>query len=364
MMYNWQQSDWPHFQYQTESLTDSLFAFAESAGRIGAFFENLPEALQTDALINMMVAEAVKTSEIEGEMISREDVISSIKNNLGLHPDHKPVKDKRAQGIAELMLDVRSSFSDPMDEDMLFRWHNMLMKGNIKINAGQWRSHHEPMRVISGGLGRETVHFEAPSSSQVPAEMRKFIDWFNHSISTIKNPVIRSAIAHLYFESIHPFEDGNGRIGRAISEKVLAQGLERPVLLSSSRTIEKNKKAYYEALKLAQRSNEITPWLQYFTEMSRDAQLQAEEEVRFTIRKTQFFDKLKNQLNQRQLRVIKRIFAEGPQGFEGGMSAKKYMAIAKTSKATATRDLQDLSEKGVFVIVGSGRSTRYQMKFD
>lgn len=362
MTYNWQQSDWPHFQYQTDGLTDSLFAFAESAGRISAFFENLPEALQMDALINTMVAEAVKTSEIEGEMISREDVISSIKNNLGLHPEHQPVKDKRAQGIAELMLDVRSSFADPMDEAMLFRWHSMLMKGNTKINKGQWRSHHEPMQVISGGMGRETIHFEAPPSSQVPTEMQGFIAWFNSYQLTIKNPVIRSAIAHLYFESVHPFEDGNGRIGRAISEKALAQGLERPVLLSLSRTIENNKRAYYEALKQAQRSNEITPWLAYFTEMSRSAQLQAEEEVRFTIRKAQFFDRLKGQLNDRQVRVIQRMMAEGPGGFQGGMSAKKYMAIAKTSKATATRDLQDLSEKGVFISIGGGRSTHYQLE--
>jgi Fic family protein len=218
------------------------------------------------------------------------------------------------------------------------------------------------MRVISGGMGREIVHFEAPPSSQVSTEMQSFIDWFNQSLATIKNPVLRSAIAHLYFESIHPFEDGNGRIGRAISEKALAQGMGRPVLLSLYRTIEKDKKAYYEALKLAQRSNEITPWLAYFATMARDAQVQAEEEVRFTIRKTQFFDQLQDQLNERQLRVIKRMLAEGPQGFEGGMSAKKYMAIAKTSKATATRDLHDLSERGIFIVVGSGRSTRYQLE--
>lgn len=362
MTYNWQQTDWPDFTYQTESLTDSLFAFAESAGRIGAFFENLPETLQTDSIINMMVAEAVKTSEIEGEMISREDVISSIKNNLGLHPEHIPVKDKRAQGIAELMLDVRNSFEEPLDTEMLFRWHRMLMKGNTSIKVGQWRSHHEPMQVISGGIGKETVHFEAPPSDRVPHEMKRFVEWFNQTQPSIKNPVIRSAIAHLYFETIHPFEDGNGRIGRAISEKVLSQGLGRPVLLSLSRTIESDKKSYYSALKQAQRTNEITQWLQYFTDVSRDAQLQAEEEVRFTIRKTQFFDRFKGQLNERQTKVIKRMLAEGPEGFEGGMRTKKYMAIAKTSKATATRDLQNLTEKGIFTVVGSGRSTRYQIK--
>jgi len=362
MKYNWQQSDWPHFQYQTENLTDSLFAFAESVGRVGAFYENLPQKSQTDAIINIMVAEAVKTSEIEGEMISREDVISSIKNNLGLHPEHKPVKDKRAKGIAKLMLDVRDGFANEMDEEMLFRWHRMLMEGNTQINAGQWRSQQEPMRVISGGIGREIVHYEAPPSSQVAFEMGRFIKWFNQSIQTIPNYVIRSAIAHLYFESIHPFEDGNGRIGRAISEKVLAQGLKRPVLLSLSRTIEKEKTTYYEALKNAQRSNEITPWLQYFSEVARNAQLQAEEEIYFTIQKTHFFDQYKDQLNGRQIKVINRMLTEGAQGFKGGMSAKKYMAIAKTSKATATRDLQDLSEKGIFIVVGSGRSTRYQLE--
>ncbi len=175
----------------------------------------------------------------------------------------------------------------------------------------------------------------------------------------INKPAVRSAIAHLYFESIHPFEDGNGRIGRAISEKALSQGVRRPVLLSLSKAIEANKKKYYEALQIAQRSNEITDWICYFVNMTIDAQNKAENQIEFTLKKTKFFDYFESQLNERQLKVIRRMLEEGVKGFEGGMNTKKYISISHTSKATATRDLQDLVEKTIFIPSGGGRSTSY-----
>jgi Fic family protein len=221
------------------------------------------------------------------------------------------------------------------------------------------------MQVVSGPIGKETVHYEAPPSSIVSAEMQRFIQWFNDTgkgaALEISKPAIRSAIAHLYFETIHPFEDGNGRIGRAISEKALSQGLGQPVLLSLSKTIEANKADYYQALKAAQRSNEITPWIRYFVGVVLAAQKEAEEQIDFTLKKAKFFDRYDAQLNDRQLRVLRRMLEEGPKGFDGGMSAKKYVAITKTSKATATRDLQDLADKGALVAVGGGRSTRYEV---
>jgi Fic family protein len=217
------------------------------------------------------------------------------------------------------------------------------------------------MQIVSGGIGQELVHFEAPPSKQVPAEMDGFINWFNTSQDEIKKPILRAAIAHLYFESIHPFEDGNGRIGRAIAEKALSQSIGRPVLFSLSKSIEGNKKTYYDALQRAQRSNEITDWINYFVKTVLDAQIDAEQEIEFTLKKTKFFDEHKDELNDRQQKVVRRMLEEGHQGFEGGMNARKYVSLTGASKATATRDLQDLVQKEIFKPIGGGRSTRYEI---
>jgi len=308
-----------------------------------------------------MVSEAIKTSEIEGEYLSRKDVMSSIRRNFGLNPELPASKDKRVEGITDLMLAIRKHFTTPLTEKMLFDWHTMLMKGSKGIEIGQWRSHEEPKQIVSGAIGREIVHFQAPPSNTVPSEMNGYITWFNQSRDLIHKPIIRSAIAHLYFESIHPFEDGNGRIGRAIAEKALSQSIDRPVLFSLSKSIESNKNNYYTALKAAQRSNEITEWIKYFVETVLDAQIDAEKEIEFTLKKTKFFDQHKNELNERQQKVVRRMLEEGYQGFEGGMNARKYISITSTSKATATRDLQELVQKGIFESIGGGRSTRYKL---
>ena len=364
MKYNWQQKDWTHFQYETEAIEDLLYDFAKRTGRISGFLDGFSESDQTEAMINLMVSEAIKTSEIEGEYLSRKDVMSSIRRNLGLNPELPASKDKRVEGITDLMLAIRKHFMTPLTERVLFDWHTMLMKGSKGIEIGQWRSHEEPMQIVSGAIGREIVHFQAPPSNTVPLEMKRFISWFNESRNLIHKPIIRSAIAHLYFESIHPFEDGNGRIGRAIAEKALSQSIDRPVLFSLSKSIESNKNDYYTALKAAQRSNEITEWINYFVKTVLDAQIDAEKEVEFTLKKTKFFDQHKNELNERQQKVVRRMFEEGYQGFEGGMNARKYVSIASTSKATATRDLQDLVQKGIFVPIGGGRSTKYDLKIE
>lgn len=365
MSYNWQQNDWPQFSYDLSSMEVSLLLFSERIGRTSGLLAGLSEADQTASVIDMMVAEAVKTSEIEGEMLSRRDVMSSIKNNLGLNPTPEHVQDRRADGVVELMLDVRDSFAEPLSVEKLFAWHRMLMKGNGMVQVGVWRTHAEPMQVVSGPIGRQKVHYEAPPSDRVSDEMEAFIQWFNDSASggkvSIVSPLVRSAVAHLYFETIHPFEDGNGRIGRAISEKALSQGFNRPVLLSLSRAIEADRNAYYDALQAAQSSNEITAWISYFVAMLLEAQTQAEEHVEFTLKKAKLFDQFEAELNERQLRVLRRMLEEGPKGFKGGMSAKKYISMTKASKATATRDLQDLAKRGIFVAVGGGRSTRYEI---
>jgi len=361
MKYNWQQKDWPNFQYKIDAIEEMLFDFAQRTGRISGVLDGFSESEQSEAMINLMVSEAIKTSEIEGEYLSRKDVMSSIRRNLGLNPELPVSKDKRVEGVTELMLAIRKQFKAPLTEKMLTNWHTMLMKGSKGIELGQWRSHEEPMQIVSGAIGREVVHFEAPPSNTVSSEMSDFIQWFNESQRSIKKPIIRSAISHLYFETIHPFEDGNGRIGRAIAEKALSQSIGRPVLFSLSKSIESNKNKYYDALKAAQRSNEITDWINYFVKTVLDAQIDAEQEIEFTLKKTKFFDNHKDALNERQHKVVRRMLEEGHRGFEGGMNARKYVSIASTSKATATRDLQDLVLKGIFKPVGGGRSTRYEV---
>lgn len=198
--------------------------------------------------------------------------------------------------------------------------------------------------------------------------MQRFIKWYNDTApgksKEIKKAPVRSAIAHAYFETIHPFEDGNGRIGRAISEKALSEGMGKPALISLSKTIEANKMEYYEALKEAQSSNNLTNWINYFVKVVADAQSEAEKLITYTVEKSKFFDHYRGRLNERQIRVVNRMLEEGPNGFEGGMSAKKYMLIAKTTKATATRDLQDLLEKKAFLVSGAGRNTRYRVNLN
>ncbi len=333
---------------------------------MSGILKGLPEATQTETALDFMVSEAVKTSAIEGEVLSRADVMSSIHNQLALNVPLAVVRDPRATGAAELIMDVRRSFAEPLSRKKLFAWHRMQLGSRAKhLRVGAWRTHAEPMQVVFGLIGKTKVHFAAPPSKRVPKEMEAFFAWFNATApggkQEIKRAPVRSAITHLYFESIHPFEDGNGRIGRALAEKALSQGLGYPVVLSLSKMIDAKKTKYYSALKQAQRSNEITRWIDYFVHTVLDAHIDAERQIDFVLRKTKFFDQFAGQLDERQIKMIRRMLDEGPQGFAGGMSAQKYIGITGVSKATATRDLQHLQDIGVLQRIGAGRSTRYDL---
>ena len=367
MLYNWQQKDWTLFAYDAAKFHVLASRFLEVAGQSVGILKSLSPAQQDTSLITLLVKDALKTSAIEGEMISRADVISSIKKNLGFDTPSVIIKDKRSEGIAELLVKSRETFAEDLTEVLLFDWHRLLMRGNHSIAVGAWRSHSEPMQVVSGAVGKEQIHFEAPPSADVPTEMRRFMDWFNASkpngTMPVANLIVRAAIAHLYFESIHPFEDGNGRIGRVIAEKSLSQNLERPLLMSLSATIETDRKAYYKALAKAQKSNKIEDWILYFGNIMLQAQQDFIQTVEYSVKKTRFFDAIKPLLNDRQAKVIARMLEEDEGEFIGGMNARKYQAIGKTSKATATRDLQDLVEKQILTLTGGGRSTNYQVNF-
>jgi Fic family protein len=239
----------------------------------------------------------------------------------------------------------------------------MLMNGRRDIaDIGRYRTHAAAMQIVSGALHAPRVHFEAPPSAAVPPEMARFIAWFNDSAPAGPTPlpaITRAAIAHLWFESIHPFEDGNGRIGRAIAEKALAQNLAAPTLTALAETIHRHRKAYYAALHQASQSNDIDPWLAWFADIVIEAQARTIARIRFLIDKTRLFDRLRGQMNERQEKALLRIFREGPDGFAGGLSAGNYRTITGAALATATRDLADLVEKGALHRTGERRYARY-----
>lgn len=366
MSYNWQQKGWPEFQFTPGLIDDIQLKFLLKSGKSNGQYAGIPAEKKDQLLVDILLSEAIKTSEIEGEFLSRVDVMSSLKKNLGIHEEQpRLVKDHRAKGIAKLMVAVRQSWQNPLSDSMLFSWHEMLMEGNRYIQAGKWRSGAEPMQVVSGTLGKEVVHFEAPPSDQIPKEMDRFIAWFNATApggtNPILNPILRSALVHLYFESVHPFEDGNGRIGRALAEKALHQGVDQPILISLSQVIEADRNQYYEQLKKAQSTLHVDEWLIYFADVALKAQEKVEELIEFSFQKTRFFDTYSQELNERELKALNRMLEEGPDGFDGGMNAKKYMSLTGASKATATRDLQHLRDLGIFIPKGGGRSMRYEV---
>ena len=389
--YNWQQTDWPSFRYDLGGFGDLLFALGKRSSHLSGVMRGMAEGDVAEATVDLLVSEAIKTSEIEGEYLSREDVRSSICVNLGYPSELTNVEDPRARGAGSLMVAVRKSFYEKLSEKTLFAWHTLLMEGaNRNAIIGKWRLSEEPMQVVSGPIGKWKVHFEAPPSDAVKGEMKRFIAWFNATAPKAKKesteqkarvgeitgqkttkqeitePGVRAAIAHLYFESIHPFDDGNGRIGRAIADKALAQEAGVPLLISLSRTISTRKSDYYEALTKAQRSKDVTEWVGYFLRTILKAHEEAEHQIDFVLKKSRYLDKFKPLLMERQMKVILRMFREGPDGikgggFEGGMNARKYWSLTKVSKATATRDLQRLEELGALVRSGHGRSTNYSL---
>ena len=365
--YIWQRPGWPQFHYSLDGLHEAIQGIALKLGKIDGKMAHLDAAAINDALVDVLIEEAIKTSEIEGEYISRPDVMSSIKNKLGLNERKVRIQDKRAQGVVDMMLAARESYREPLTDKMLFEWHLMLMSSSLlpNLEIGTWRTHTEPMQIVSRAHGQWKVHYEAPPSNRVPGEMKAFIDWFNDTMPgrphSFEFAPVRAAIAHLYFECIHPFEDGNRRIGRAIAEKALSQGYGHPILLSLSKAIELDKKRYYHELNKASYSNEVTSWVHYFIDLIIKAQNDIESQIDFILSKAKFFDEFEQELNERQLKVIRKMMSYGTKGFEGGMTAKKFIQIAGTSKATATRDLQHLTSLGIFKPIGKGRSVRYNL---
>jgi Fic family protein len=362
MKWNWQQKDWPDFTYESTKIDTLEKQFLQSSGVLIGAFKHLSNDDKNQLKIDLISNEALKTSEIEGEYLNRDSLQSSIRKAFGVESDNRKIPPAE-KGIADMMIDLYESFNKKLSHKTLSSWHEMLCTGRRDLkDIGKYRTHDEPMQVVSGPIHKPNIHFEAPPSDKMKQEMDAFIKWFHESRDKI-NPLTRASIAHLYFVCIHPFEDGNGRVGRAITEKALAESLGYPTLIAISYTIEKHKKAYYDALEKANKSNEITGWILYFAKTILEAQKHTQSQIEFLISKTKFFDKFQHQLNERQTKVILRMFTEGADGFEGGLSADNYQKIAKTSSATASRDLRELVEKGAFTKTGEHKSTRYYLKF-
>ncbi len=365
MKWNWQHPDWPHFTWNPEKLVRAEQIFLEESGTASGAAMHLNVKDKEAFTVELMTGNAMDTSKIEGETLDRDSVQSSIRRGLGLEVARKKNRPAEA-GIAEMTVNNFRSYADPLHHETLFAWHKMVAGERLDLESvGRYRDHDDAMLIVSG-LGRKRrVHFEAPPSGKVKAEMAAMLRWFGKTFPTkSKTPLpvlVRAGIAHLWFESIHPFEDGNGRIGRAIAEKALMQGLSSPTVTALSTTLLKHRKEYYQALEKASTSLEITEWLLWFSSIAIEAERYCLAQVRFIIDKAKMLDSLRDRINPRQEKALLRLFAAGPDGFLGGLSAGNYAAITGAASATVTRDLADLVTKGVLRKTGERKAARYYL---
>ena len=361
-LWNWQQDEWSNFTYQSKDLEDLEQTFLHNSGVLFGAYKHLND--QNHLKVEIITQEALKTSEIEGEYLDRESLQSSIARHFGLKTTQQKIPSPE-RGISDLLIDLYKNYDKTLRHETLYRWHHKLMEHRSDLkNIGCYRTGKEAMQIISGSIHAPYVHFEAPPSKRVKKEMDSFINWFNTTAPKGKSSLpalTRSGIAHLYFECIHPFEDGNGRIGRALSEKALAQSLSKPTLIALATVLNQDKKSYYKALEQANQKNEITDWLYYFAKKILQALSYTQALMEFLIAKAKLFERLQGRLNSRQEKCLLRIFQAGPKGFVGGLSAENYIRITKTTRATATRDLNDLVAKGALNKTGNLKSTRYTL---
>jgi len=358
MTWNWELPDWPKFKYDVTTLASLGQRFLKGAGGVFAILKHLEDEKKRSFIVEILSTEGLKSSEIEGEILERESLQSSIQRHFGFVDEEKKIM-PREQGMGDLMWEVYDTYDQVLTHDMLFHWHRLLMDKDSRISdIGHYRTHEDPMQIVSGRYDRQTVYFEAPPSKIVRQEMSEFIEWYNSSRNG-ESALARASVAHVYFESIHPFEDGNGRIGRALVEKALSQNLGQPTLIAVSQVIARRKKEYYKALGMCNRTLDIRKWIEFFSEVIVQSQEESLALVNFLMAKSKLMNDLKGQINERQEKVLMRMFGEGIKGFSGGLSAENYISMTKASRATATRDLADLVKKGALYKTGQLRHTRY-----
>ncbi|MBK1621016.1 hypothetical protein CKO42_21840 [Lamprobacter modestohalophilus] len=371
-MWTWQHPDWPNFRYDPAAFQPQVDTFRLKSERLMGRVEALPADLQSDAVIGLMLSEAIKTSAIEGESLDRDTVRASLLQLIAKDTVAPRHQDEKAAGAAALMVDVREHWAAPLDDELLGRWQSMVVVHQplSLVMRGLYRNAPEPMRIVSGAYGRERVAYEAPPSARVYEDMAQLLTWYNRTNPLTTTPSeaiagpVRAAVAHAWFELIHPFDDGNGRVGRAIADHALSQSLGYPTLACLATAIERNRKRYYDALQQVSRGSlDLNAWIAFFIDEVNQAQEIARGEIDFVLSKARFWERYAGQLNARQSRMVNRVFAEGTKGFEGGISTGKYESLCKCSRATAYRDLSALVRMGVLeALPGGGRNTRYQLR--
>lgn len=362
-MYIHQKSSWPLFQWDFAKLADLLAEVRFRQGKILGYMESLGFDLQTEASLENLTLDILKSSEIEGEILDTAQVRSSIAKRLGIDIATPVHADRDVEGVVEMMMDAVQNYAQQLSDERLFSWHAALFPtgrtGMRRIITGGWRNNPdtEPMQVVSGPFGKERVHFEAPEAARIPAEMEAFIHWFN--APTHLDPIIKASIAHLWFVTIHPFDDGNGRIARAITDMQLARADNNSQrFYSMSAQIRKERNEYYSILEKTQKGNlDITDWLIWFLDCLHRAMIATDSVLSNVIKKARFWESNKNnEFNERQRIMLLKLL----EGFHGKLTSSKWAKITKCSSDTAIRDINDLVEKGVLIKeAGGGRSTSY-----
>lgn len=363
-MYIWELSDWPHFRWDNERLVQPLAAAHLKQGRLLGRMERLGFDLQRKAELLATTEEAIKSSEIEGEILNPESVRSSVARHLGVSDAAIGREDRQVEGIVEMTLDATKNFAASLTRDRLFGWQAALFpsgySGGRAIKVNGWRDDAQgPMQVVSGVGGRERVYYEAPPAARIQAEMEAFLEWYNTPHPS--DGIVDAAVAHLWFVTIHPFEDGNGRVARALAEMSLARSENSPQrFYSLSGQIRRDRADYYESLEGTQKGDlDITARLLWFIETFSKTLAAAEETCSGILRKADFWRQYgPTHLNERQRKVLNRFL----DGFEGKLTARKWTAIAKCSMPTAQRDIKELIEKGVLVRnEGGSKNTSYSV---
>lgn len=373
----WQHPDWPHFTWQVEALAPLLRQVTLAQGALLGRAQGSEPTLRTEFNVDALLQNIVNSSAIEGETLNVSSVRSSIARRLGLAEGNNAKPEARSEGLAQIMWDATVNLDGPLNEERLLQWHAWLFAGDDgflgkKIRIGAWRGS-EAMQVVSGRIDRPTVHFEAPPREGLEARIEEFIGWFNASRNdSALDPLLRAAIAHFWFVTLHPFDDGNGRITRALTDLALAQGEQQSIrFYAMSVAILADRKTYYQQLEAAQKMTtaplDLTSWLAWFLSTLLQAINAASIQIDRVLGKSRFWLQHRAQgLSPEQIKVLNRLL-DGDQpdrgGFEHGISAAQYQAVAKVSKATATRHLADLLARGCLVkLPGGGRSTRYQIQ--
>ncbi len=363
-MYIHEQPNWPDLRWDAAKLAGPLAEVRHLQGRLIGRMQSLGFQLREEAALQTLTQDVVKTSEIEGENLDSQQVRSSIARRMGVYVGGLPTVDRNVEGIVEVMFDATHAYDMPLTAERLFGWHAALFptgrSGRQRITVGAWRKDaNGPMQVISGPYGRETVHFEAPGHERLEGEMTRFLEWFNTPSST--DPVVRSALAHFWFVTLHPFEDGNGRIARAIADSALAGSERSPQrFYSMSSQIQQERKAYYYVLERCQKGSlDVTAWIEWFLGCLQRAIQASEVTLQAVLTKARFWESHAGQpINGRQRLLLNRLL----DGFEGKLTSSKWALIAKCSQDTALRDIGDLVERGILVRQDAGgRSTHYEL---